>query len=109
VFRILRYVNAAGTDVFGEWLNRLSDVKARAKVAARVARLEAGNFGDCKPLRGGVWELRVDHGPGYRVYCARAGRDIVLLLCGGDKRQQSAQIDRAVAFWDDYKRRTAKR
>ncbi|MBL9122069.1 MAG: type II toxin-antitoxin system RelE/ParE family toxin [Planctomycetaceae bacterium] len=82
--------------------------RARAKILARVARLEAGNFGDCKPLREGVSELRIDWGPGYRVYYAMFGRTVVLLLCGGDKRRQSADIDKAVEYWKDYKQRTQK-
>jgi len=65
---ILRYVTEAGKDVFGEWLTILPDARAKAKVAARINRLAAGNFGDCKPLSDGVWELRVDWGAGYRVY-----------------------------------------
>lgn len=69
--------------------------------------MAAGNFGDCKPCREGVWELREDFGPGYRVYCARSGKTVVLLLCGGDKRKQDADISRAVEYWKDYQRRNA--
>lgn len=82
--------------------------RARAKVAARALQIAAGNFGDCKSLREGVWELRIDWGPGYRVYFAKAGRSIVLLLCGGDKRKQSADIERAIDYWKDYKAKTRK-
>jgi putative addiction module killer protein len=106
MMEVRRYVTEAGRDVVGEWLAALGDVQARAKVAARIARLSAGNFGDCKPLREGVWELRIDWGPGYRVYYAIAGRTVILLLSGGDKRKQSAGIERAVRYWNDYKRRT---
>jgi len=67
--------------------------------------MSLGNFGDCKPVSGGVRELRVDHGPGYRVYYAMEGKQVVLLLCGGDKRRQSADIRRALTFWNDYKDR----
>jgi putative addiction module killer protein len=59
-----RYITESGHDVLGDWLTKLKDVRARAKIAARIARLSAGNFGDCKPLRDGVWELRIDWGPG---------------------------------------------
>ena len=104
---VLRYLTASGTDVIGEWLERLRDVKARARIAARIARLSVGNFGDCKPLRDGVWELRIDWGPGYRVYYAMAGKTCVLPLCGGDKREQAAGIDRTVRYWKDYQERTA--
>jgi len=103
---VFRYVSPSGTDVVGSWLSGLADAKARARIAVRIARLAAGNVGDCKPLREGVWELRVDWGPGYRVYYAMIGRDRVLLLCGGDKRRQSSDIERAIGNWHDYRRRT---
>ena len=91
---------------FEEWLDSLRDAKAEGRIAARIARLAVGNFGDCKPLTEGVWELRIDWGPGYRVYYAMSGRTCVLLLCGGDKRRQPADIDRAVEYWKDYQRRS---
>jgi putative addiction module killer protein len=109
MIEIRRYVTESGEDVFGDWLTALRDARARAKVMARIDRLAAGNFGDCKPLRAGVRELRIDWGPGYRVYYAMAGRTCVLLLCGGDKRKQAADVDRAVEYWIDYKRRTDQR
>ena len=105
---ILRYLTASGKDVFGQWLEDLNDARAASKIVVRIDRLSAGNFGDCKSLRDGVSELRVDWGPGYRVYYAMAGRTCVLLLCGGDKRKQSADIKRAVEYWNDYQRRTDK-
>lgn len=105
---VLRYVTESGKDVFGDWLTALGDERAAAKVSVRIDRLAAGNFGDCKPLQDGVSELRIDWGPGYRVYYAMAGRTCVLLLCGGDKRKQSADIKRAVVYWKDYQRRTRK-
>lgn len=86
VFELQRYVNPEGKDVVGDWLNRLRDDRAHAKVLARLHRLQVGNFGDCKTLASGVSELRIDHGPGYRVYFAKIERRCVLLLCGGDKR-----------------------
>ncbi len=105
---VLRYVTESGKDAFGDWLAGVRDVRTRAKIAARIARLAAGNFGDCKSLRGGVRELRIRWGPGYRVYYAQAGGTCVLLLCGGDKRTQSADVERAIEYWNDYKRRTGK-
>ena len=84
----------------------LKDIRARARIAARIDRLAAGNFGDCKAIRDGVSELRVDYGPGYRVYFGKVGKTIVLLLCGGDKRTQDADIERAVMYLQDYKRRS---
>src|SRR6266850_1830321 len=75
----------------------------RRRLRSEIDRLAAGNFGDCKPLRQGLFELRIDWGPGYRVYYAMIGRECVLLLCGGDKRKQSADIDRALEYLKDYK------
>ena len=106
MIEVLRYLTEAGDGPFGEWMAELRDTKARASVAARTDRLSVGNFGDCKPLREGVWELRIDIGPGYRVYYALAGETCVLLLAGGDKGKQSADISRALSRWKDYVRRT---
>jgi len=108
VIEIRRYVTSTGKDVFGDWLAKLRDPRAQAKIAVRIDRVATGNFGDCKPLRDGVCELRIDWGPGYRVYYAMLGRTCVLLLAGGDKRQQSADIERAVAYWNDHRKRTGK-
>ncbi len=103
---IRHYVSRAGKDVFDEWLTELADVRAQAKIASRINRLAAGNFGDCKSLRQGLYELRIDWGPGYRVYYAMLGRICVLLLCGGDKRKQSQDIERARKYIKDYRERT---
>ncbi|OLD84247.1 MAG: addiction module protein [Chloroflexi bacterium 13_1_20CM_54_36] len=105
MIEIRHYVNRAGKDVFDDWLTQLADARAQAKIATRINRLAAGNFGDCKSLRQGLFELRIDWGPGYRVYYGMIGRG-VLLLCGGDKRKQSADIDRALEYLKDYKERT---
>ena len=107
MIEVRRYVTVEGKDVVGEWLAGLKDVRARARMNARIARLMVGNFGDCKTLGEGVWELRVDYGPGYRLYLARLSATEVLLLCGGDKRRQSTDIDRAVEFLRDYRRRSS--
>jgi putative addiction module killer protein len=80
---------------FARWLGELADVKARARVDIRIRRLALGNFGDAKALGGGLSELRIDYGPGFRVYFAIMGETVVLLLTGGDKRRQSADILRA--------------
>lgn len=103
---IVHYRDEAGIDVFARWIAGLRDTRAAARIAARVERLAEGLLGDCKPLREGVWELRVDGGPGYRIYYAHAGRHIILLLCGGDKRKQSADIQRAVSHWRHWQQRT---
>lgn len=84
------------TDVFAGWLDSLDDTRARARVQARIERLAGGNPGDVKPVGGGVSELRIDYGPGYRVYFTRAGREIVVLLAGGDKSTQDADIKLAI-------------
>jgi len=106
VIEIRHYVNHAGKDVFDDWLTQLRDSRAQAKIAVRINRLAAGNFGDCKPLRQGLSELRINWGPGYRVYYAMIGREYVLVLCGGDKRKQFADIGRALEYLKDYKERT---
>ena len=84
------------TDNFVRWLDGLRDVRARAKVQARIERLAGGNPGDVQPVGEGVSEMRIDYGPGYRVYFKRVGREIVILLAGGDKRTQSADIKMAL-------------
>ncbi len=89
MFEVWHYLTASGRNVVEEWLDSLRDPEAEARIAARLARLTAGNFGDFKPVGGGVRELRIDWGPD-RVYYAMAGRQVVLLLCGGDKRTQVA-------------------
>ena len=108
MFNLSHYLTADGHDPFDEWLKGLTDRQARARVVVRMQRMAAGNFGDCKPIADGVWELRIDHGPGYRVYYAQAGRKLILLLIGGDKRKQQADIDAAQEYWQDWKRRTSK-
>ena len=92
--------------MLGDWLARLADLQAKARILARIDRLAVGNFGDSKQLRGGISELRIDWGPGYRVYYALVGRTCVLLLCGGDKRKQSTDIQRAIEYLRDYHERT---
>lgn len=106
---IRHYVTRTGKDIFDEWLTELADARAQAKVAARINRLGAGNFGDCKALRHGLHELRIDWGAGYRVYFAMSGKACVLLLCGGDKRKQSSDIERALEYLQDYKERAGSR
>ena len=88
---------------FEEWLDDLSDKKAVARVLARLARVRQGNPGDCKPVGEGVNELRVDYGPGYRVYFGQKGRTLVVLLCGGDKRTQDRDIRLAKQYWREFK------
>lgn len=104
-FDLIRYQTADGHEPFTDWLNTLRDRQAKARVLARLERLEGGNFGDCEPCREGVSELRVHWGAGYRVYYARVGKAVILLLVGGDKRTQNADIGQAVGYLQDFKRR----
>jgi putative addiction module killer protein len=84
----------------------LADVRAQAKIAVRINRLAAGNFGDCKSLRQGLYEFRIDWGPGYRVYYGMVGTQCVLLLCGGDKWKQQSDIEKAAKYLADFRSRT---
>ncbi len=88
---------------FDDWLSGLKDRHARARVQARIDRLAMGNPGDVKPTQSGVSEMRIDYGPGYRVYYQQRGRTIVLLCCGGAKRTQDADIRRAVEIAKNWK------
>ncbi len=84
------------TDAFAEWLDGLRDIQARARVQARVERLAIGNPGDIEPVGEGVSELRINHGPGYRVYFKQRGRELIILLAGGDKSTQAKDIKAAL-------------
>ena len=86
------------TDTFAKWIDGLKDVRARAKIQVRIQRLADGNPGDVKPVGEGVSELRIDYGPGYRVYYKQLGSEVVFLLAGGDKKSQTADIKRAIAL-----------
>jgi putative addiction module killer protein len=86
------------TALFREWLDDLADRRAAERIAQRIVRLQAGLIGDAKPLGEGVSELRIDHGPGYRVYFVQRGKVLIILLCGGDKRSQARDIKRAKAL-----------
>ena len=88
---------------FDDWLFALRDVRARARIRARIASVRDVNFGDAKPVGEGVHELRVHHGPGYRIYFGRHGRAVVLLLCCGDKQTQPRDIARAKRHWRAHK------
>src|SRR2546423_10434278 len=88
---------------FERWLDDLNDKRAAARVLARLARIRQGNLGDCKPVGEGVSELRVDYGPGYRVYFGQQGLTLVVLLCGGDKKTQDRDIRLAKQYWQEFK------
>lgn len=83
------------TEEFRHWLDRLRDQRAQVRIAARIRHAEAGNLGDCKPVGGGLSEMRVDIGPGYRLYFTLRGKVVIILLCGGDKSTQPRDIRRA--------------
>ena len=104
--RVDHYLTADGRDLFERWLDRVRDRRALVAIERRIARIERdGHLGDHKYLRDGVSELRIDVGAGYRVYYAQADEVIVLLLCGGDKSTQEADITRAVTSWEEFQRR----
>ncbi|MGH8480434.1 MAG: type II toxin-antitoxin system RelE/ParE family toxin [Gammaproteobacteria bacterium] len=102
---IIHYLTVDDRDLYQDWVDGVRDIRARVAIQRRVDRLAGGSFGDHRFCREGAWELRIDVGAGYRVYYAQAGEALVLLLCGGDKRSQAADIDRAVECWRDYQRR----
>jgi putative addiction module killer protein len=105
VIEVKTYQDANGRKPYADWLDSLADNKTKARIVVRVNRMAAGNFGDCKTLRDGVQELKIDVGPGYRVYVSKQGSMLVLLLCGGDKSDQSRDIERAIACLNDWKQR----
>jgi putative addiction module killer protein len=102
---ILEYLTESGQNPFRKWLEGLRDRQARAKIRVRLNRIRLGNFGDCKSVGGGVNELRIPYGPGYRVYFGRKGNEVVILLYGGHKKTQSKDIALAQEYWEDYLRR----
>ena len=101
---ILEYLTPEGKSPFGRWFGGL-DAVAAAKITVALARLGQGNFSNVASVSGGVSELKVHFGPGYRVYFGRDGGALVILLCGGSKKRQSDDIERAHVYWTDYKRR----
>ena len=99
---IREYVTQQGKSPFREWLKSL-DLGVQARIQARVLRFENGNLGDHKNVGGGVWEARLDFGPGYRLYFGKDGAVAILLLAGGDKASQSKDITEAKRFWKDFR------
>lgn len=98
------YETSSGTFPFDDWLDNLRDAKGRARIEVRLDRLEQGNFGDCEPVGEGVFELKMDFGPGYRAYFAEENSAIVLLLIGGDKSTQAKDIKTAKSYWRQHRK-----
>lgn len=107
MIELLRYQREDGREPFTEWLGSIRDKVAQARIRVRLRNVQAGNFGDCEPVGEGVIELRIHIGAGYRAYCGRHGKALVLLLCGGDKSSQAADIKRAKLLWSEWKRRSS--
>lgn len=105
MIELVRYRSGDGREPFGEWLRSLGDRATEARIRVRLGRVQAGNFGDCEPVGEGVIELRIHVGADYRVYCGRYGNAIVLLLCGGSKNSQAADIKGAKELWSEWKQR----
>ena len=103
--KIFRYQRQDGRVPFSEWLNGFRDKRAQARIRLRLQRLAAGNLGDIKAVGGGVSELRLQFGPGYRVYVAQHGASWILLLCGGDRSSQQKDIETAKRYLQDWKER----
>jgi putative addiction module killer protein len=99
------HVTAEGADVFSDWFSGLRDKTTKVVIERRLMRIENGNLGQVRALRKGVWEIKIDMGPGYRVYYAQSGQTVILLLCGGDKGSQDTDIERAIESWEDYQQR----
>ena len=103
--RVLIYENPEGRAPYSHWLDGLRDMQAAAKIEVRVRRIRLGNLGYWEPMGEGVGELKVDYGPGYRIYFGRIDSAIIVLLCGGDKKTQKKDIVKAKELWQDFKER----
>ena len=108
-YQLKDYKRPDGTIPLAEWLRTLRDANAKARIWQRLARAERANFGDHKSVGDGVWEMRIDYGAGYRVYYAVYETTIILLFCGGDKRSQSSDIEKAKTYKRDYEARRHER
>jgi len=104
-YAISYYLTEAGGKPFKEWLDGLKDIAARQKIRIRLDRVRLGNLGRNRSVGEGVYELKIDYGPGYRVYYGLEKKTVVLLLLGGDKASQKKDIIQAKMYWEDHKRR----
>ena len=102
--KILEYLDGSGRSPYAEWFDGLS-AQAAAKLALAITRLAQGNFSNVKGVGGGVYECRVNFGPGFRIYFGKDGERLVILLAGGTKKRQQKDIEDAISRWQDYKRR----
>ena len=105
VREVRNYITPEGRNPFRQWLIQLRDKRARANIQRRIVRLQEGNFGNCKRLSSDLYELRIDYGPGYRIYFGTLTSHIVILLCGGQKGTQRRDIARAKDYWNELRRR----
>ncbi len=104
-YEIRIYSNEEGKEPFRDWLDSLKDVDTQALIFQRLQRIKLGNFGDCKSISEGLWEFRIHHKAGIRIYYARVGQRLVLIIGGGDKRSQERDITKAKKYLEDYRRR----
>ena len=100
--RVILFEDQDGNEPFTDWLYGLKDSRGRQRILIRIKRLGEGNYGDCEPVGEGISELRMFFGSGYRVYFGEDANNIVVLLCGGDKRSQKKDIKQAKAYWQEY-------
>lgn len=105
-FAVEIYQAENGKQPFNEWFRTLGDIRTQARIETRLRRLSLGLLGDNRSVGGGIFELRLDFGPGFRIYFARLGHHMILLLCGGDKRTQKRDIEQAQFYLADYKERS---
>lgn len=105
---INEYVDEKGHSPYAKWLEKLRDARARAKIIMQVDRMELGLFGDSEPIGDGLSELRINYGPGYRVYYGKEKQQVYILLCGGDKSTQPKDIKAAKKYWKEIKQRVSK-
>ena len=104
-YTLSRFYDDQGNAPYTQWIKGLKDLKAITRIDTRLDRAEEGNFGDHKYLRDGIWAMRIDYGPGYRLYYAFEQKEMVLLLVGGDKKSQDDDITKAVSNWKIYQSR----
>lgn len=105
MIELFRYQRADGREPLSDWLEGMRDKIAQARIRMRLRQVQVGNFGDSEAVGDGGIELRIHVGAGYRIYCGRHGKAVVILLCGGDKQSQQADIKLARQYWNEWKRR----